>query len=47
MGSIDTFYIFKVESTHYSISEIPFPAVAVCDTDVVYRPKTKNITKLL
>ncbi|CAG4966495.1 unnamed protein product [Parnassius apollo] len=36
-----------VETTHYSTENIPFPAIAICDTEKVYGPNTKNITKLL
>ncbi|CAK1604613.1 unnamed protein product [Parnassius mnemosyne] len=38
---------FTVETTHYPTESIPFPAVAICDTKMVYGPSTKNITKLL
>ncbi|CAH1644605.1 unnamed protein product [Spodoptera littoralis] len=36
-----------VETTHYSMVNIPFPAVTICDTDNVFLPKTKEITDLL
>ncbi|KAJ8732391.1 hypothetical protein PYW07_014990 [Mythimna separata] len=36
-----------VETTHYSMVNIPFPAVTICDTESVYLPKTQNITELL
>ncbi|CAD0198089.1 unnamed protein product [Chrysodeixis includens] len=36
-----------VETTHYSMVNIPFPAVTVCDTERVYLPKTENMTDLL
>ncbi|XP_072940723.1 sodium channel protein Nach-like [Epargyreus clarus] len=36
-----------VESTRYSIEKIPFPAISVCDTEMVYRPNTENITNIL
>ncbi|XP_053602939.1 uncharacterized protein LOC128670935 [Plodia interpunctella] len=29
------------------MSEVPFPAVTICDPDVVYGPSTENITKIL
>ncbi|XP_021203492.3 sodium channel protein Nach [Bombyx mori] len=36
-----------VETTHYSTSNIPFPALTICDTQIVYGPATNNITNLL
>ncbi|XP_063821264.1 uncharacterized protein LOC135071402 [Ostrinia nubilalis] len=35
-----------VESTRYSVSDVPFPAVAVCDSTAVYGPNTVNITNI-
>ncbi|XP_013177638.1 PREDICTED: sodium channel protein Nach-like [Papilio xuthus] len=36
-----------VETTHYPTSKIPFPAVIVCDTEMVYGPSTNNIKDIL
>ncbi|XP_052738590.1 sodium channel protein Nach [Bicyclus anynana] len=36
-----------VESTHYPIDRISFPAVTVCDTEIIYGPNTSNITRIL
>ncbi|KAI8429305.1 hypothetical protein MSG28_007802, partial [Choristoneura fumiferana] len=33
-----------VESTHYSTQRIPFPAVMVCETQLVYGPNAGNIS---
>ncbi|CAH0729056.1 unnamed protein product, partial [Brenthis ino] len=36
-----------VESTHYPVDRIIFPAVSICDPEMVYGPSTENITQIL
>ncbi|KAL4706225.1 hypothetical protein ACJJTC_013768 [Scirpophaga incertulas] len=36
-----------VETTHYPMADIAFPTVAVCDSNLVYGPKTGNISEIL
>ncbi|CAB3242816.1 unnamed protein product [Arctia plantaginis] len=37
----------SVETTHYSMDKVEFPAVTVCDSEKVFLPRTHEITELL